>query len=532
MQKEQELLNRAAVIQFLSRRIKYLKMRSRSCLIDLSQTISAIRKQFKSIQEEEPFHDAIEAELKGKNRARLIRDLQRELRKRQKKANKKKSKDRHKPTTKRMQDRHKVTAKRQQDRHKNPSADRHTLTAKRMQDRHTLTAKRMQDRHKLTAKRMQDRHTPTLERKQDRHKNPSADRHKRAVDPNRGGTMRDFFWDHRECSAMHCAANFAMEAASSKYWTDEDIAAWCVPVEDDDLVKVAHEYIKETKKRSDNEVCSVCGVVGLDGAGRKVPVKKLSVHYVGDIEDDSDWARIDRRKHAGELTAEAANKRKEMLHTTVVGGKRLRLYEKGVHGLQCTMCSSCYSQHKQIWKWQDEGVTVKLSRKVAAPEWSNKKKNVTVPPPANSFSCFDPGRLGLLPQMSLLEKTAIAIYCVAGCVHKVQSARDEIAKWRIKGHTIVFITNILKVARTMKTSLPRDDVCGKHRFMWAGSRKSYSGKHAKVLSMKRLRMDYDLVAGVINILKQTHYLYKDVYVEDDAKRSWEKMKTGVQVWCC
>ena len=131
--------------------------------------------------------------------------------------------------------------------------------------------------------------------------------------------------------------------------------------------------------------------------------------------------------------------------------------------------------------------------------------------------------------MSLLEKTAIAIYCVAGCVHKVQIARDEIAKWRIKGHTIVFLTNILKVTRTMKTSLPRDDVCGKHRFMWAGSRKSYSGKHAKVLSMKRLRMDYELVADVLNILTQTHYLYKDVCVENDAKCSWETMRNNVQV---
>ena len=507
MQEEREGLNRAAVVKFLSRRIKNLKMRSRSRHIDLSQPLKLIKQQVESTEEEEHINDAIETELVGRNRTTVIKYLRVQLRKRQR-ANKKKgvSKDRHKPTVKRKQDRHKPTVKRKQDRHKHPSADRHTPTVQRKQDRHT----------------------PTVQRKQDRHKNPSADRHKRAVDPNRGGTMRDFFWDHRECSAMHCAANFAMEAASSKYWSDEDIAAWCVPVDDDDLVKVAHEYIKETKNRSNNKVCSVCGVVGLDGAGREVRVKKLSVHDVGDIEDDSDWARINRRERDGELTAEAAKKRKEMLHTTVVGGKRLRLYEKGVNGLQCMMCSSCQSQHKEIWKWQDKGVTVKLSRKVAEPEWQDKT-NVTVPPPANSFSCFDPGRLGFLPQLSLLEKTAIAIYCVAGCVHKVQSARDEIAKWRIKGHTIVFLTNILKVTRTMKTSLPRDDVCGKHRFMWAGSRKSYSGKHAKVLSMKRLRMDYELVADVLNILTQTHYLYKDVCVENDAKCSWKTMRNSVQV---
>ena len=59
-----------------------------------------------------------------------------------------------------------------------------------------------------------------------------------------------------------------------------------------------------------------------------------------------------------------------------------------------------------------------------------------------------------------------------------------------------------------------------------------AGTHAKVLSMKRLRMDYELVAGVLNILKQTHYLYKDVSVEDDTKCSWDKMRTGVQVCYC
>ena len=288
MQEEREGLDRAAVVKFLSRRIKNLKMRARCRHIDLSQSLKLIKQQVESTEEEESIKDAIETELVGRNRATVTKYLRVQLRKRQR-ANKKKgvSKDRHKPTAK---------------------------------------------------------------RKQDRHKNPSADRHKRAVDPNRGGTMRDFFWHHRECSAMHCAANFAMEAASSKYWSDEDIAAWCVPVDDDDLVKVAHEYIKETKNRSNNKVCSVCGVVGLDGAGREVRVNKLSVHDVGDIEDDSDWARINRRERDGELTAEAAKKRKEILHTTVVGGKRLRLYEKGVHGLQCMMCSSCQSQHKDIWK--------------------------------------------------------------------------------------------------------------------------------------------------------------------------------------
>ena len=131
MQEEREGLDRAAVVKFLSRRIKNLKMRARCRHIDLSQSLKLIKQQVESTEEEESIKDAIETESVGRNRATVTKYLRVQLRKRQR-ANKKKgvSKDRHKPTAK---------------------------------------------------------------RKQDRHKNPSADRHKRPVDPNRGGTMRDFF---------------------------------------------------------------------------------------------------------------------------------------------------------------------------------------------------------------------------------------------------------------------------------------------------------------------------------------------------
>ena len=154
-------------------------MRSRCRHIDLSQPLKLIKQQVANTEEAEHINDAIQAEVAGKNRSSVIKYLQTQVRKRQR-ANRKKGACK--------------------DRHKNPSADRHTPTLQRKQDRHKNPSA---DRHK----------NPSA----DRHKNPSADRHKRAVDPNRGGTMRDFFWDHRECSAMHCAANFAMEAASSKH---------------------------------------------------------------------------------------------------------------------------------------------------------------------------------------------------------------------------------------------------------------------------------------------------------------------------
>ena len=146
------------------------------------------------------------------------------------------------------------------------------------------------------------------------------------------------------------------------------------------------------------------------------------------------------------ITREAGQFKHSLLHTTVVGRKRLRLHEAGVKGLQVMTCLKCRQQHQQIWRWQDAGKKIVLSRQVTEPVWSGRRKNiVTVPPPTNSFSAWDPGRIGSLPQLSLMEKTDIAVFVVASCVHKIQKAPDEIAKWRIRGHTIVFLSNSPKV---------------------------------------------------------------------------------------
>ena len=265
----------------------------------------------------------------------------------------------------------------------------------------------------------------------------------------RGGILRDFFWSNRGCSAMHCAANFAMEAASSVHWSDEDIAAWCTPVEEKDVVAVARAFLEKCACRSDARVCGVCGIVGLEGQGREVPIANLAMHAVGGINDDSSWSRIRRLVRDGVISQEAGKMRQSMLHTTVIAGKRLRLFEGAINGLYCMMCAKCRQQHQQIWRWQKAGKTVLLSRLVTEPTWSGYRKQcVTVPPPANSFSSWDPGRIESIPKLSLMEKTAIAVYVVASCIHKVQKAPDDFAKWRIRGHTIVFLTNAAKVLLT------------------------------------------------------------------------------------
>ena len=67
MQEEREGLDRAAVVKFLSRRIKNLKMRARCRHIDLSQSLKLIKQQVESTEEEESIKDAIETELVGRN---------------------------------------------------------------------------------------------------------------------------------------------------------------------------------------------------------------------------------------------------------------------------------------------------------------------------------------------------------------------------------------------------------------------------------------------------------------------------------
>ena len=86
---------------------------------------------------------------------------------------------------------------------------------------------------------------------------------------------------------MHCAANYAMEAASSQHWNLEDIAVHCLPPTEDEVVAVAKRYLKEISRRSDNHVCGVCGIVGLDGYGRYLSVKKFEMHGVGKRDDDN-----------------------------------------------------------------------------------------------------------------------------------------------------------------------------------------------------------------------------------------------------
>ena len=80
MQEERGGLNRTVVLQFLSRRIKDLKMRARCRHIDLSQSAKLIKQQVQCTEEAEHIRDAIQAEVAGRNRVSVLEILHRQLR--------------------------------------------------------------------------------------------------------------------------------------------------------------------------------------------------------------------------------------------------------------------------------------------------------------------------------------------------------------------------------------------------------------------------------------------------------------------
>lgn len=154
-----------------------------------------------------------------------------------------------------------------------------------------------------------------------------------------------------------------------------------------------------------------------------------------------------------ELSPEAGELRKRLLHTTVVNGVRLRIYEGGLvrekKETKCWMCCVCCTQHNKIWQ-PVNAHRVRLSKDVDKPVHL-ADGNVIHRTPTNSFSFFDPGRrpqtLGMT-ELSIMEKTALAEFVVAAHILKVKNANDVKAAHRMKGHALVFPTDGLQVLAT------------------------------------------------------------------------------------
>ena len=134
-------------------------------------------------------------------------------------------------------------------------------------------------------------------------------------------------------------------------------------------------------------------------------------------------------------------------------GVRLRIYEGGLqtekNTIKCWMCRVCYQQHSKIWE-PINASRIRLSKNVVQAVHCSDG-TVIHRTPSNSFSYFDPGRsphnFGM-PELSTLEKTALAQCVVASEIHKVRNERDDQVAYRLKGHTLVFPTNSSEVLAT------------------------------------------------------------------------------------
>ena len=185
--------------------------------IDICETVASIKKKIKEHEwSVEELEDVLTREALCSNRKLLVSFLKGKIQRLQKRLSR--SKDRH-------------TSK----------ADRHISKV----DRHTSKA----DRHSSTA----DRHTSTA----DRHIS-KADRHTNKVNT----STRDFWWEHREVSAVHACMCMAHEAASSQHWTEKEIKQRCVPLTDMEMVKIVNTFHKKMEKCLDTHVCGVCGEKG------------------------------------------------------------------------------------------------------------------------------------------------------------------------------------------------------------------------------------------------------------------------------
>ena len=400
---------------------------------------------------------------------------------------------------------------------RNRSKDRHIKNTKRRKDRHTNPS---QDRHTNPC---QDRHTNPS---QDRHINPSEDRHMELTN-NETGTLNDFLWAHRHESALLSALCFAEEARASA--VDEvDLNS----MDDVDILSIVRKFQSFIKSRSSGHVCGVCGVVGLEGRGVCISIKEFKAWIVRSSSkfDDSMAAMLKREIESRNGSSKEKYKLwREHLHLHSINGVEYILCGRGVTGETVHVCSRCKSRTEAIRSFcmRNPESDVYLSRFIEARQ-SLDNDVVIIPAPECSFAQFDPGKLlkaGL--HLSTLEKTALAEFVVAGNVHKVRNARDVIAAWRLKGHSIVFPIDTLGVVSTRTVNLPRTDIADLHRVMWTGPNSTYAGCHASILNLRKLKMRYSDVVNALQMLKIMHPRYKNVVIasKDDVK--WEEQKESI-----
>ena len=265
--------------------------------------------------------------------------------------------------------------------------------------------------------------------------------------------------------------------------------------DDIDLVSIVRRFQSFITSRSDDRVCAVCGVVGLEGRGVCMDLKQFRAWIVRPHcqHDDSMAATLLRKiKSEGKEKQSSYLMWLDHLHLHSANDVRYILCSRGVHGGNVDVCSRCQTRTKDIRKLcaKYPDTDIYLSRLVK--ERLDPEDNVIImPAPECSFAEWDPGKiLQAGRHLSTLEKIALTEFVVAGNVHKVKNARDVIAAHRITGHTIVFPIDSLGCVASRTMTLPRTDIADAQRVMWSGPPSSYTVCHAAILNLHRLKMRY------------------------------------------
>lgn len=266
---------------------------------------------------------------------------------------------------------------------------------------------------------------------------------------------------------------------------------------DEHFLKIMKSYQNYCRRATAGGVCGACGVSGLDGGGHYIPLSKLKFFILRTDEyDRSIYAKFIRERREAKCIREIAiaQFKIDCLHTYEYNGQVYHLFSEGIvrnNGeVSCTTCSNCHlSITNFMKKLSQKDKVVRLSKHVKG-RTALEDGSVAYPPPLNTFSDWDFGKLVMeyvdedgqrkpLQPLSPVERQALCMLIVGADIHEVRDAKDVNFACRLKGQTIVMPCNLTEMLYEYSTqTLPRKDLARWVKILFQGKATTYSAKIA------------------------------------------------------
>ena len=306
-------------------------------------------------------------------------------------------------------------------------------------------------------------------------------------------------------------------------------------------------YQRFCRKAAAGGVCGACGVSGLQNGGQYIPLRELKFFILrSDEHSTSLFAKFTREKEAAQSKRDRAiaQFKIDCLHTCEHNGQLYHLFNEGIVNKNgcvcCRTCSTCNaSLRKFIEKLSADDEVVRLSKNVDK-RTVLSDGSVVYPPPCNTFSDWDFGRLIMeyvdhngvrrpLRCLSPVERQALCMLVVGADIHEVQDAKDVNFACRLKGQTIVMPCNVAEMLHEYSAeTLPRKDLAKWVKILFQGKRQCYSAKIAADLNSGRACMEYEEVRRHLLRLQQLG-VYKDIVtIASKADCHWDENKVAIQ----